>query len=333
MNKSRAYVRRFIAAHSIIITLLSVLILLFVKNWDGLTTVLMLIAGFGNICFILWLIVDAVVVRHHMKKIRMVVGQPEMISFATAFFVEGMSWELAKEDATRAEKMVQEILQRAAPFPKLDIKNILATEGLDAGRMSVERAERQAASEARAAEERQQRAARKIREASNLTTEGIALGIDEQEMHELLKDIDRARAVVAKKKHERELLERAGRYSCTSIVQWLIQSGAIVEADIVLAKTVQVIERASELGIEESVRSHIAANNLSLAEEAIAKAQKKSAFEDLIEKFEKCVEALPADKPHKRIKARALLEKLANEQQGTRTFRKVQYELEQSIAS
>ncbi|MFA6969304.1 MAG: hypothetical protein WC217_01750, partial [Candidatus Paceibacterota bacterium] len=303
MNVSRVYVRQFLLASGLITSPLLVVILVFVKKWDDVTKVLVFLAGLGNTGFCLWLILDAIVVAYYLKKIRPITGHQY---FSKQFFFEGVSWQHLQKLAATVEPKLRQIAERAKPFPGLNIQGVLHIEGISAALALIERAEHEAASVAKAAAERFQKEERRTNGAEKLAERAIALGIDPSVAGDLAcTDIDRLRSVVALGERKKEILDQASHQGCLEIVRPLVELGAIAEAEMLLLKAASYIERASELGVEEVVRAHIAHDDLSLAMKAIEGAKEQRAFRDLKESLAVRIEALEA--ADRRHRARELL--------------------------
>ena len=334
MNPVRAHGRWFFVVQSVITALLLLFILLFIKKWDGVTQFLVLLAFIGFDCVMLWLLIDATVVLFYLKKIEPVKGPQR---FGKLFFQDGVTWKYLKSLAEEIEPVIQQITQRAQPFPELrdEIKEVLRTEGAQRALALVERYELEAISRAEEVKEQALRTARRIREADELVPKGVDLGIPENEIRELVgRDINRARSDIAQKEREKELFARADRYCCVAQVQKWVRYGRLDEANAVLIRAQSVIERAIAFDTEEDcemkmkVKLVIAQDNLSFAETMMTEVETTREREKLRKRFETRIDALP---PHQQITPRALLKQLDREMHQTRSFRKVLHELEQAL--
>ena len=85
-----------------------------------------------------------------------------------------------------------------------------------------------------------------------------------------------ARVIVFPKEREHTLLEKAGRYCCTTTVQRILfLGGTLDEAEATLNRCVLLAERGRKLSPldEQEVRFHLSRQDLASAEEAVADAE------------------------------------------------------------
>ncbi len=322
-NPARATTRRVLAIHSAFGAVFLTTLFFFGALHTRPGLILVAIHAVSALC----LAVDTAVSLYYFKKIEMAIGPK---SFFLFFIIGGYTWEMLRAGAAEAEFRVGKVRVRALPFPQLDVESIIRTRGAEQALKVVERAEQKAQSDAQEAKSRERREAKRLREAAELLQAGIALGIPESEMRSLTEgSLDCARNAIAKKKRGNELLERAGRYCCTDVIQRLVKNGYLDEADAMLVKVDAIIGKARMVGIEERVRRLISADDLSSAENSVAEAEEQRAFELMREAHEQRISALPE---HRRPRAREILNGLDGKRSNVREFRKALHELEQALA-
>lgn len=325
-NAGLAKVRRLLVAYFIVNTPAVVLVWFTVAQWNSVNLWIWILA---NVSLTLPFVIDAAVTSYYLRKIQLLTGPLQTYRL---FFIEGVTWKFLKTDAIEAEKIVQEVLRRAQPFPKLNILNVLQFEGIGKARELVEHAEHEAASAARVEEERQRREEKRTSGIAELVKKAVALGIDEKMALSIAAtDIDQLRATVADQEQKNELLGRAVRQECLVVVEPLVKEGRFAEAEMMLIKSASFLERASELGVSESVRAFISKGEMAGAELALVATKKRQEFDDLTKVLEQRIKDLPQSDPEKRRRAYELLEALGCTEPDSRSFRQVLHRLEEVL--
>lgn len=319
--------RWFIAVHSVVITGLLTLVQAIVKDWNVISSTIVVIAIIWDAAFIIWFLIDAAVVLGYLKKIEPLRGpQP----FVERFMLDGVTWRQLRPFVHEAEAALQELLVRAEPFPELKIRDVFRQEGMKKAKMLLNAAEMQRLSNARIEAEKAIRAERAEREGEELVRTGIELGIPEDTMRSLVaENHDHARGVIVGKREANAILNRAKKNGCDDFVAPLIQAEKIQEAEKAVARVSSLLERARALDMERSVREHIAAGAVGVAEEEVAGAEQQQESARLMIVLETRIRRLS---PARQAEALALRERLGYFRYGTREFRKALHELEESIA-
>ncbi|MBI4088883.1 hypothetical protein HY415_02200 [Candidatus Kaiserbacteria bacterium] len=322
MDRSYAHVRRLITAVLVVNIGIFPLFYAFLwvldksVNWDDAVLIVGIVV---NLALMVWLIVDWRITFRLSRNAGLLGPEPSwetleaaekgILKFWNLFFVEGVTWKYLKSLIKEREAAVRE-----AERAKREAEDRLKTE-----------------QERREAEERKRREERKVRAEDELLQEGVALGIPKEEMQACLaENLDRARALIAEKRREAELVRRAVANTCVRVIQPLLRSGQIDEAETVVARAAAVIETATRLDIEETVRLHVSNGEWTLVEKAIADAERDAKFRRLVRGLDKRISALPLPQ---QAALRMLLKTLEPEKFGTREFRKTLHDIEGGIGS
>lgn len=319
----RASVRRVLGFHSLMYITTVAMLVAVIPKWEAYQLVYVFTAG----VLALWFIVDAAIVFRYLRIVTPVTG-PQ--NFSEIFFRRGRGWKDLYATVQEVEPIIRQALQRAESFPELRIKTVLKTKGATAAYRLIEAAENQRASDAVAAEDKKTRDAKRARDAAELLSDGIKLGIDPDQMRRFLaKDgLDDARAAIVQKKQANAIQERARACFCEKIVASLVAAGKLKEAEAAVLKAGSLLERARALEIEPTVRSNLVAGALGVAETEVAGAEERQQAALQTENLQTQVRLLPQAR---QAEARMLLEKLGYFRYGTREYRKALHELQRCI--